>query len=158
MDLQNSVRERSRLGLAAFCLMAGMGLLAGCVVDQAKEVRTYRKVIDGNEPKPKPLEPGETLTLARALALANADNEQIASQGETYLQALINKNRAVAAFLPTVSFQPNFTVEEAPCGKRCRGRRRVPPPPAPHRSPPPRGATFRTAACCAGWRLPSSAP
>jgi outer membrane protein TolC len=99
------------------CLLAAWGgVLAGCVVDQAREVRTYREVIDSHEPRPKPLEPGETLTLARALALANADNEQIASQGEDYLQALIDKNRAFAAFLPTVSFQPNFTVEEAPQG------------------------------------------
>jgi outer membrane protein TolC len=100
---------------AILCL-AAVGLLAGCVVDQAREVRTYRKVLDADAPKPKPLEPGETLTLSRALALANADNEQIASQGETYLQALIEKHRAFASFLPTVSFQPNFTVEEAPQG------------------------------------------
>jgi len=96
------------LGLAA-------GLLAGCV-NQAREVQTYRDVLDDHRPAPKPLQPGETLTLDRALALANADNEQLASQGETYLQSLINKNRAVSSFLPTVSFQPNFTVEQAPKG------------------------------------------
>jgi outer membrane protein TolC len=102
----------ARMGLMAVAL----GLAGGCAVDQAREVRTYRKVLDANDSRPEPLKPGETLTLARALALANADNEQIASQGETYLQALIAKNRAFAAFLPTVSFQPNFTVEEAPRG------------------------------------------
>ena len=145
-----------RSAAAVLCLAAA-GILAGCVVDQSREVRTYRKVLDGQEPKPKPLEPGETLTLGRALALANADNEQIASQGEAYLQALIEKNRTFAAFLPTVSFQPNFTVEEAP-GE------------TPRRPPPARrpwsaasaaasaGATCRTAACCAGWRRRSSAP
>jgi outer membrane protein TolC len=95
--------------------VSAAGLLAGCV-NQTKEVQTYRDVLDDHQPKPKPLEPGETLTLERALALANADNEQIASQGETYLQSLIAKNRAFAAFLPTVSFQPNFTVEQAPGG------------------------------------------
>ncbi len=89
--------------------------MAGCV-NQAQEVQAYRDVLDAHEPKPKPLAPGEKLTLPRALALANADNEQIASQGETYLQALISKNRAVAVFLPTVSFQPNYTIEEAPGG------------------------------------------
>jgi len=98
------------------CLSAlVVGVLAGCV-DQKKEVQTYRDILDADLPKPMPLESGEALTLERALALANADNEQIASQGETYLQSLIAKNRAVAAFLPTVSFQPNFTIEQAPSG------------------------------------------
>ena len=100
-----------RLGLA----LAAAGLLAGCV-NQAHEVQLYRDVLDDHRPKPQPLQAGETLTLERALALANADNEQLASQGETYLQALIAKNRAFAAFLPTVNFQPNFTVEQAPRG------------------------------------------
>ena len=100
----------------ALCAAAATGFLSGCVVNQAKEVQTYRDVLDDHLPTPKPLEAGEPLTLDRAMALANADNEQLASQGETYLQALINKNRAFAAFLPTVSFQPNFTVEQAPRG------------------------------------------
>jgi outer membrane protein len=92
-----------------------VGFLAGCV-DQKREVQTYRDILDADLPKPTPLESGETLTLERALALANADNEQIASQGETYLQSLVAKNRAVAKFLPTVSIQPNFTIEQAPSG------------------------------------------
>jgi len=103
--------SRAALILCVSCA----GYLAGCV-DQAGEVQTYRDVLDGHQPAPKALADGETLTLGRALALANADNEQIASQGEAYLQALINKNRTVAAFLPTVSFQPNFTIEQAPRG------------------------------------------
>lgn len=104
-------RIRPALPLIALCA----GFLAGCV-DQPREVQTYRDVLDARLPAPAPLKPGEALTLGRALALANADNEQIASQGETYLQSLVDKNRAVAAFLPTVSFQPNFTLEQAPRG------------------------------------------
>jgi outer membrane protein TolC len=107
---------RAWRGWAMLCLSAlVVGFLAGCL-DQKKEVQTYRDILDAAFPKPTPLESGETLTLERALALANADNEQLASQGETYLQSLIAKNRAVAAFLPTVSFQPNFTIEQAPSG------------------------------------------
>jgi outer membrane protein TolC len=108
---------RGRLGRfrLAGAALAAAALLAGCV-DQAHEVQLYRDVLDAHRPKPAPLQAGETLTLERALALANADNEQLASQGETYLQALIAKNRAFAAFLPTVNFQPNFTVEQAPRG------------------------------------------
>jgi outer membrane protein len=108
-------RRAGRRWLTLWLCLGASVLPAGCV-DQKKEVQAYREVLDERLPKPPPLEPGETLTLERALALANADNEQLASQGETYLQALINKNRAVAAFLPTVSFQPNFTIEQAPGG------------------------------------------
>jgi len=116
MSLSKMIAVRTSRGWVRLCLATlGVGLLAGCV-DQMKEVQTYRDVLDADLPKPAPLEPGEELTLERALALANADNEQLASQGETYLQSLIAKNRAVAAFLPTVSFQPNFTIEEAPSG------------------------------------------
>jgi outer membrane protein TolC len=87
--------------------------LIGCV-DQHEEVMTYRKVVDAGLPRPDSYQPGQTLTMARAMALANQDNEQIALQGENYLQALIAKNRAVSAFLPTVAFQPDFTIEQAP--------------------------------------------
>jgi outer membrane protein TolC len=100
-------------------LLAGVGatgLWSGCVVNQAKEVHQYREVLDQGLPKVEPLQPRETLTLGRALLLANADNEQLASQGETYLQALIAKSRAFSAFLPTINFQPNFTAEQAPKG------------------------------------------
>src|SRR5438046_8760001 len=44
------------------------------------------------------------------MSLANANDEQLALRGEDYVQALINKNRIVANFLPTVSFQPGFTI------------------------------------------------
>jgi outer membrane protein len=88
-------------------------VLAGCV-NQHKEVQTYRDVVDAGLPRPGSYQSGQTLTLDRAMALANEDNEQISLQGENYLQALIAKNRAFAAFLPTVSFQPNFTIEQQP--------------------------------------------
>src|SRR5205823_878467 len=61
-------------------------------------------------------EPDEPLTLQRAMALANQADEGLALRGEEYLQALINKNRVAAAFLPTVSFQPSFTIEQHPTG------------------------------------------
>jgi outer membrane protein TolC len=97
-------------GLGAVILSAA---LAGCV-DQHKEVQTYRDVVDAGLEHPRAYHAGESLSLQRALALANQDNEDIALQGENYLQALIAKNRALANFLPTVSFQPSFQVEEQP--------------------------------------------
>jgi outer membrane protein TolC len=90
-----------------------LGLLPGCV-NQHKEILTYRKVVDAGLPHPDSYQPGQTLSLARAMALANEANEQIGLQGENYLQSLIAKNRAVAEFLPTISFQPSFTAEQAP--------------------------------------------
>jgi len=86
--------------------------LAGCV-NQRAEVQTYRKVVDAGLPRPNSYQPGEPLSLSRAMALANEDNAEIALQGENYLQALIAKNRAVSNFLPTVSFQPTYTIEQA---------------------------------------------
>ena len=97
-----------RLFASAAVLLA---TLTACV-DQHKEVQTYRNVVDAHLPRPKSYQPGQPLSLARAMALANEDYEQIGLQGENYLQALIAKNRAVAAFLPTVSFQPDFTIEQ----------------------------------------------
>jgi len=104
---RSRVRAPYLFALAAVLLAT----LTACV-DQHKEVQTYRNVVDAGLPRPKSYQPGEPLSLARAMALANEDYEQIGLQGENYLQALIAKNRAVAAFLPTVSFQPQFTIEQ----------------------------------------------
>ena len=87
--------------------------LAGCPT-QREEIQSYRTVVDTGLPRPKSYQPGEPLSLKRAMALANEDNEEIGLQGENYVQAMIAKSRAVAAFLPTVSFQPDFTIEQAP--------------------------------------------
>jgi outer membrane protein TolC len=97
--------------VASSCLL--LSFVSGCV-NQHAEVMTYRKVVDSGLPRPKSYQPGQPLSLARAMALANEDNEQIALQGENYLQALIAKNRAVSNFLPTISFQPDYTIEQAP--------------------------------------------
>lgn len=87
--------------------------LAGCPT-QRQEIQSYRNVVDAGLPRPKSYQMGQPLSLKRAMALANESNEQIGLQGENYVQALIAKSRAVSAFLPTVSFQPDFTIEQAP--------------------------------------------
>lgn len=94
-------------------LLAAVGsLVAGCAVDQQKEVDTYRRVLNASSPKPADYDGDRPLPLIDALALANQNNEQLALSGEDYLQALIDKNRAVAGFLPTISFQPTFAIEQ----------------------------------------------
>ena len=89
-------------------------LAGGCAVDQAREVQTYRKVLDaGQVQPPKPFFQDDALSLARALALANANSEQLAAAGEDYLQALIDKDRAFARFLPTIYFTPSYMRQES---------------------------------------------
>ncbi len=96
----------------ALCLI----FLSGCAVDQKKEVATYRKVLDA-QAAPRPVqeaEETEPLTLQAAMNAANADNEQLALRGEDYLQALIDKDRAGAAFLPTVNLGATYFTQDAP--------------------------------------------
>jgi outer membrane protein TolC len=104
-----TIRNRQPLWLAL-----GLALwVAGCAVDQKKEVATYRDVLGAkSSPSAAQLEPNTPLTLTEALERANAHNEQLAIKGEEYLQALIDKKRAVAGFLPTVSLAPTYTRQE----------------------------------------------
>jgi len=100
------------LHLLSIVAVVSLGV-AGCAVDQDKEIAKYRKVLDGDTPSTRPAyEAGQPLSLVRALQLANANNEQLASQGETYVQALIDKDRAAAAFWPTISLTPTYFVQD----------------------------------------------
>lgn len=88
--------------------------MTGCAVDQQKEVAMYRKVLDGQTHRQGVVyQTGQPLSLHQALQLASANSEQLAIDGEDYLQALIDKDRAAANFLPTVSFAPTFTRQDA---------------------------------------------
>ncbi len=94
---------KSWLLLCAYIAMAG-----GCAVDQSKAVRTYRDQIDLTAPATQSsLAP---VSLAQALRLANARNEQLSIQGEAFYRAINDRKRSVAGFLPTVSVIPNYLV------------------------------------------------
>jgi outer membrane protein len=102
--------DRRLAALAA----AATAALAGCAVDQKKEVELYRRELDGpNPPQVQALAPGEPLTLERALLLANVGNEEISLRGETYLQSLIDKARAAAGFLPTVDLSASHAISRS---------------------------------------------
>ncbi len=104
-------------GRLPFIVALASVLGAGCAVDQKKEVATYRKVIDIPTTAPAAdFTSGQPLTLRRALLLANASNEQLSIEGENYLQSLIERRRAVAAFLPTVSLAPRYTIRDRTSG------------------------------------------
>ena len=59
-----------------------------------------------------PLAPDQVLTLDQALAMVNAHNERLALSGEDYLQALIDRDRAMARLLPSISLAPSYTRME----------------------------------------------
>src|SRR5262245_47951895 len=93
-----------------------LALVAACAVDADRDPKEYRKVLDERVQAPAEPAPDQPLSLEQAMALANQRNEQLGLSGEDYVQALIAKNRAVAAFLPTVSFQPSYTIADRPAG------------------------------------------
>jgi len=98
--------------------------ISGCAVHQARDVQTYRHVLDaGKSGSAAQFHSEDSLTLKAALGLANAHNEQLAMAGEDYLQTLIDKDRAFVAFLPTISFAPAFMRQ----GKTVPGRATVMP-------------------------------
>lgn len=100
------MNRRILLSLLALSLAVG-----GCHLDQKKEVARYRAILDADAPQID-FTPGEPLALEQALALANQHNEQLALRGEDYLQALIAKDRAFAAFLPTISLAPTYFQQD----------------------------------------------
>lgn len=86
-------------------------VLPGCAVDQAEEVAAYREVLDLG-PAPA-FAPGDPLSLADAAAITNALNERLSIEGESYLQALIDRQRAAAGLLPTADLAGVLTFRES---------------------------------------------
>lgn len=93
------------------CIAASCAVLAGCAVDQKKEVATYRAILDEHAPA-KVEAPGDglALTLQDAFFLANQNDEQLSIRGETYLQSLISRARAAAGFLPSVDVSARYSL------------------------------------------------
>src|SRR5947209_6604904 len=101
---------RSSLLLVPIMIITALGC-----IDQRKEVALYRKVLDGpHKPQVPDFTHGQPLTLEAALILANQNQEQLAINGEDYVQAIIAKDRAYAAFLPTISLAPTYSWSNKP--------------------------------------------
>lgn len=100
--------------------MSTLFLLNGCFPTQHAEVDLYRSLLSErfpslNIPLSRALYSEEDpLTLTQALSLATHRNEQILLKGEDLVQALILAHRAATSFLPTITVQPSFTIEDAP--------------------------------------------
>ncbi len=89
--------------------LALISFINGCAVNQERDVQRYRNVLDAGKSETfARFHSEDPLALMDALRLANAQNEQLAMAGENYLQTLIDKDRAFAAFLPTISLAPTF--------------------------------------------------
>lgn len=100
-----------KIGLFHVALsLAAAGI--GCAVDQAEEVAQYRQIVEIDAPQ-EAFIVGEPLSLNEALMLANRQNEQLSIEGENYLQALIERRRAIASFLPTINLSPTYARRDA---------------------------------------------
>ena len=106
-------KGKRNISVAFGGLIAMVCLLASGCIDQKKEVAVYRKVIDGNKPAAVRIAPDKVLTLTDALRLAVQNEEQLSLLGENYLQALIDKDKAFANFLPTVSFSAGWSYQSS---------------------------------------------
>lgn len=96
---------------------AALVLLAGCAVDEAADVRSYRDVLDaGVAGTPEPPAPGKPLDLATAMRLANARDERLAIEGEAYVRSLLARERAATAFLPRVDLSPAYFLRDSTSG------------------------------------------
>lgn len=91
---------------------ACVALLSGCAVDQQREVKHYRQVVEQRWPATQAATQSATLTLHEALSAANSLNERLNLSGEQYLQALIERDRAAGNFWPTLSLAPTYNVQE----------------------------------------------
>jgi outer membrane protein len=105
------MNDMKKIGIVL--LVAWIGSALGCAVDQKQQIAIYRKVIDNNQASGVKIEPDQVVTLTDALKLANENNEQLSIQGETYLQALIQKDRTFSNFLPMVNFTPSYSAAAA---------------------------------------------
>lgn len=99
------------------CLLAAaLWLSGGCANDYGGDAAAYRDVLDAS-PQPPQQTDADSATAAQdqgplhlrdALLLANLHNEQLAAEGENYVQALIDTRRAAAEFLPTIGVSPGY--------------------------------------------------
>jgi len=94
---------------------ATMSLL-GCVPRESTEVAVYRSLLDDGLDSAALTMPGAEVGVADVMVLATVGNESLAIEGEEYLQSLINRRRAAAVFLPTLSLAPSYTWRDSTSG------------------------------------------
>jgi len=100
-----------RRRIVACLLVASCGATASCTTDQKGDVETYRQIADPPGEYPGHT-PGGSLSLIDALRLTAARNEQLAAQGERYIQALADRQRLAATLLPTFDLFADVALRE----------------------------------------------
>jgi len=101
----------SSLPFVASWLVPSLLLLPACSTNQQADVDTYRAISDPPSAAHSTHAPDE-LPLVEALRQTALVNEQLASRGEQYIQALAARQRASAALKPTVDLFANLTLRE----------------------------------------------
>lgn len=93
----------------AAVLASAVLVAPGCTPREAKEVAVYRDLLDAGLERGKLAEPQNPVDVTGSMALASVGSEALAIEGETYLQSIIDRRRAAATFLPTLSLAPTYT-------------------------------------------------
>lgn len=88
-----------------------LALSAGGCVDQRADVAAYRG-LSGSAIPAEDAQTPETLSLTEALRRTLAVNERLSIEGESYLQALIDRQRTAASVLPTLDAFGNLTFRD----------------------------------------------
>lgn len=91
-------------------VIASAACLCGCAVDQQAAVDDYRAIIDIGPPEP--FEEGDPLSLVRAMRLAGSYNESLGIAGERYVRLAVERQRRVAALLPTLDLFSALALRE----------------------------------------------
>jgi outer membrane protein len=81
---------------------------AGCQRDYIEDADAYRIVLGTHDVEPPLLDDDQALSLGDAVRLTNHHDERLGLEGEAYVQAIIDRQRAVARFLPTVDLAPRY--------------------------------------------------
>ncbi|WP_428939373.1 TolC family protein [Fontivita pretiosa] len=105
--MNSAMQTSCRATIIAIALSLSVLAVAGCRVDQQREVATYRKILDLAPTTGQ--SPATALSLRDALLLANRNNENLSIAGESYLRALIARKRTVANFVPTVDLVGSYS-------------------------------------------------
>ena len=99
-----------KIALLTLVCGACLSLAGGCATDQRGDVELYRAEIDiGDPPAGSPV---TRLSLPDAIRFANAYNENLSIEGETYIQAIAERQRNSASLFPTFDLFGSLTFRD----------------------------------------------